>query len=335
MADLLSDDASTDVPTTQGRSELDIPHELQRPIFEMATRMDRGTGLSLVLVAHYVYTWCVFLFCSLQNCLTAPLCRIQPILYENIEILSATAASSFLKHVRRKPRGFFDGRITTLSLSSAINIHQAKPILQECSRTIAAFSAWSRTMNPTRYLNHILSPYIQQLSLVSGPSAQRHGYGDHPFNIPTDILFSLTHLVVVSGMPWLPWEDLSNALSVRSPGPPSPMGLVSLDAFQNLTHFAVSYNHWERTAPMRNIASNLRYFVILENFDAVQHASLIESVRELGDRRFIVMDLGHFEDEAKADSRNVPRFWMRVEELVEMQYLSDCKDRWTNSLDIE
>lgn len=190
-------------------------------------------------------------------------------------------------------------------------------------------------MNPTRYLNHILSSSIQQLSLISGPSAHRHGYGDHPFNIPTDILFSLTHLVVVSGIPWLHWEDLSNALSMRSSGPPSPMGLASLDAFQNLTHFAVSYNLWENTAPLMKIASNLRYFVILENNDAIQHAPLIKSVRELGDRRFIVMNLAHFEDEAKADSRNIPRFWMRVEELVEMQYLSDCKDRWTNSLDIE
>ncbi|EDR11941.1 uncharacterized protein LACBIDRAFT_293164 [Laccaria bicolor S238N-H82] len=314
MADLLSDNISTDVATA---SELDIPHELQRPIFEMATRMDRGTGFSLVLVAHYVHTW------------------IQPILYENIELLSATAASSFLKHVRSKPRGFFDGRIKTLSFSSAIYIHQAKPILQECSRTITAFSACNRAMNPTRYLNHILSPYMQQLSLVSGPSARHHGYDDRPFNIPTDILFSLTHLVVVSGMRWLPWEDLSIALSVRSSGPPYPTGLASLDAFQNLTHFAVSYNYWEKTALIRNIASNLRFFVILENFDAVQHASLIKSVREMGDRRFIVMDLGHFEGEAKADSRNIPRFWMRVEELVEMQYLSDCKDRWTNSLDIE
>jgi len=54
----------------------------------------------------------------------------------------------------------------------------------------------------------------------------------------------------------------------------------------------------------------------------------------MGDQCFIVMDLGHFE-EAQADSRNVLRFWMRVEELVEMQYLSHCKDGWINSLDIE
>ena len=52
----------------------DLPHEIQRLIFEMAARSHRGAGFNLIQVAHYVYTWFVATHhCCPQNCSLNPL----------------------------------------------------------------------------------------------------------------------------------------------------------------------------------------------------------------------------------------------------------------------
>ena len=51
----------------------DLPHEIQRLIFEMAARSHRGAGFNLIQVAHYVYTWFVATHhCCPQNCSLNP-----------------------------------------------------------------------------------------------------------------------------------------------------------------------------------------------------------------------------------------------------------------------
>jgi hypothetical protein len=50
---------NTDKTQRPATTSVDLPHEIQRLIFEMAVRSHRGAGFNLIQVAHYVYTWFV------------------------------------------------------------------------------------------------------------------------------------------------------------------------------------------------------------------------------------------------------------------------------------
>lgn len=142
-------------------TNVDLPHEIQRLIFEMAARSPRGAGFNLTQVAHYVYTWFIathYHRCP-QNCsLDSPQDRTNS--YERIEIPSSRFAWSLLQTIRTKDRAFLDSTVRALAVSGDLNLRCAKLIFAACSQGIVSFSAWGNRENPSIY-----SPY----SLISPP----------------------------------------------------------------------------------------------------------------------------------------------------------------------
>ena len=261
--------------------------------------------------------------------------RIEPILYERIESLGSSVAPALLQAITTKDRAFLDLSVRALAVSGDVNLKYVKPIFAACSRGIVSFSAWGTTVNPLTYLPFIHSPYLRRLALISNPVVPAAAR-DNDFNIPTEILTMLTHVVVVSDSCWTPWYDLDRALKVdptASSAPAAsltatPTTLASFAAFQNLTHFAVVQKLWPYTLRVRKVAKKLRYFVILSQFKISNQPSIISSIRLLNDRRFVVVNMGHFSDWPQGDSRCVTTFWETVETLVLGGFISDQGDRW-------
>ena len=263
--------------------------------------------------------------------------RIEPILYERIEILGSSVAPSLLQAITTKDRAFLDSSVRALAVSGDVNLKYAKRIFAACSRSIVSFSAWGITVNPLTYLPFIRSPHLRRLALISGPAELRAARPrDSDFNIPTEILTMLTHVVVVSDSCWTPWYDLDRALKVdptTSSAPAAsltatPTTLASFAAFQNLTHFAVVQKLWPYTLRVRKVAKKLRYFVILSQF-TFSNQPIISSIRLLNDRRFVVVNMGHFWDWPQGDSRCVTTFWETVEALISGGFISDQGDKWS------
>ncbi|EDR12200.1 uncharacterized protein LACBIDRAFT_323297 [Laccaria bicolor S238N-H82] len=293
-------------------TNIDLPHEIQRLIFEMAARSHRGAGFNLIQVAHFVYTW------------------IEPILYERIEILGSSVAPSLLRAIRMKDPAFLHSTVRALAISGDVDLKYVKPIFA-ASRGIVSFSPWGIAVNPLIYLPFIRSPYLRRLALISGPPH------DSAFNIPTEMLTKLTHVVVVSNFSWTSWIDLDRALNLKSTASSAPVAsltatpttLASFAAFQNLTHFAVAQRYWPHISNIREVAQKLRYFVILSQSDALVHRDIImRAVLSLNDRRLVVVNMKHFWDWPQGDSRFVTTFWDKVETLVSGGFISDQGDRW-------
>ena len=260
--------------------------------------------------------------------------RIEPILYERIEILSPSAASSLLAKIRAKNRAFFDSRARALAISSVVRLKYAKPIFAASSRGIVSFSAWGIEANPTRYLPFIRSPYIRRLALISSlavPAAPR-AIPDNAFNIPREMLTLLTHLLIVSNIPWIYWEDLKSALraldTMANPVVATTATIFfSFAAFQNLTHFAVAKKYLFYTLDIRKVAKKLCYFAILDQSQGRRY--VIQMIRLQNDRRFVVINMEDFSEWPQGDSRHTMTFWGVVEALVSTGFISDQGDKWS------
>lgn len=233
-----------------------------------------------------------------------------------------------------KDRAFLDSIVRALAVSGDVDLKYTKPIFAACSRGIVSFSAWGTAVNPYMYLRFIRSPYLRRLALISGPARSR----DNPFNIPTEMLTMLTHVIIVSNSTWTVWYDLDRALAfdpTASSAPEAsliatPTTLASFAAFQNLSHFAVAQRCWPYISKIRKVAKKLRYFVIfLSQSNTVVHRSIIKAVRSLNDRRFVVVNMERFSDWPQGDSRCVTTFWETVESLVSGGFISDQGDKWS------
>ena len=193
-------------------------------------------------------------------------------------------------------------------------------------------------VNPLIYLPLIRSPYLRRLALISNPAvpAVVRGFRDNTFNIPTEMLAMLTHVVVVSNVSWTSWYDLDTALKLdptASSAPAtsltaSPTTLASFAAFQNLTHFAVAQRFWPYISKIEKAAKKLHYFVILSQPSSRNHPSIIKGVRSLNDRRVVVVSMENFSDWSQGDSRYVSTFWETVESLVSNGFMTDQGHRW-------
>jgi hypothetical protein len=258
---------------------------------------------------------------------------VEPILYERIEILGSSVAPSLLQAISAKDRAFLDSNVRALAVSGDVDLKYVKPIFAACSRGIVSFSAWGTTVNPLIYLPFIRSPYLRRLALISGPAVLPAARSrDNAFNIPTEMLTMLTHVVVVSNFTWTSWYDLDRALKLKptasSAPAATPTTLASFAAFQNLTHFAVAQRYWPYISKIRKVAKKLRYFVILSQSKPLVLRSIVKAVRSLNDRRFVVVNMEHFSDWPQGDSRCVTTFWETVETLVSGGFISDQGDRW-------
>ena len=143
----------------------------------------------------------------------------------------------------------------------------------------------------------------------------------------------LTHIVLVSNFSYIAWDDLERALKLASSAPAAsltaaPTALALVDAFQNLTHFAVARVAWRNISIIQKVAKKLRYFVILSQPSSLVYPSIIEGVQSLNDRRVVVVNMENFSDWPQGDSRCVTTFWETVETLVSNGFMSDQGHKW-------
>ena len=253
--------------------------------------------------------------------------RIQPILYERIDILGSSVVPSLLQAITTKDRAFLDSTVRALMVSGDLNLRCAKLIFDACSRSIVSFSAWCNTENPSIYLPFIHSPYLRRLVLILNTPAGKDHESDGSFNIPTGMLTMLTHVVVLSYSSTIAtWDDLERASSAPTASlAATPTTLASFDAFQNLTHIAVGRKAWPYISQIRKVAKKLCYFAILTIGNSLLYRIVIQEVRSLNDRRFVVVNRKHFWE---GDSRCVTTFWETVETLVSSGFISDRGHRW-------
>ena len=140
----------------------------------------------------------------------------------------------------------------------------------------------------------------------------------------------LTHVVLVSNFSYIAWDEIEWALKLASSAPAASLTAAptALDAFQNLTHFAVARVAWRNISIIQKVAKKLRYFVILSQPSSLVYPSIIEGVRSLNDRRVVVVSMEDFSDWPQGDSRCVTTFWEMVETLVSNGFISDQGHKW-------
>ena len=137
----------------------------------------------------------------------------------------------------------------------------------------------------------------------------------------------LTHIVLVSNFSYIAWDEIEWALKLE-PAASLTAAPPALDAFQNLTHFAVARVAWRYISIIQKVAKKLRYFVILSQPSSLVYPSIIEGVRSLNDRRLVVVNMEDFLDWPQGDSRCVTTFWETAETLVSGGFISDQGHQW-------
>ncbi|KDR75031.1 hypothetical protein GALMADRAFT_69601 [Galerina marginata CBS 339.88] len=306
-------DEPTTPPTANGFI-FDLPNEIQRPIFEYAAKLDGRCAFNLGQVARYVYLW------------------IQPILYERIVVRSPRAASCLLRTFRSKPRGYFERITKSLAFDNSVTLQQAKPILAECSRRIFLLSLFRTSNAEDSFLKFVRSPFLRRLTLVFSEQDDQAPflYRLAPYEMPFELLSSLTHLAIVIEYSHGPWMNLVLA-SQFSMNANITSYMNAQAAFQNLTHFAISSARFFAVVPIKKIAHNIRYFGVLAPCNLSQWGSdaLIQSVRGTGDHSIVVLyDLGVADSWNVLDSFAPSEFWKTIEHLVDGGYISDKGEKW-------
>ncbi|KAG6836546.1 hypothetical protein H0H93_006926 [Arthromyces matolae] len=254
-----------------------VPHELQRSIFETAARDDTKVARRLAFVSKHVRAW------------------IEPILYECIILRSRRHVSALSDTISIKPKGFFTPIVHSLAIGDSLTLAQSKTILAACSQNIVNLAVWSNTRNPTVFLPFVKSHCIRRLALRSHQPSE--------LSFPPTLLASLTHLMILEGpYTWFQLREaarnvkLNNNTTSTTKCPattpdPNP-NTTTTTQFNSLSHFAVSPQTWGLTQPLLNtlLAPNLKYFVILVPSCYKAKQVIAERVREIGDRRMVIVE---------------------------------------------
>ncbi|GLB45048.1 hypothetical protein LshimejAT787_1901260 [Lyophyllum shimeji] len=273
-----------------------FPDELQRLIFETAARADRKTARQLVLVARHVRKW------------------IEPILYECIIIRTQRDATLLFEAIGKKPHGFLAANVKSLAIGDSVTFQQSKAILAACSQNIVDFAVWADARNPTIFLPFIRSHSVRRLSLKSQPRSE--------LTFPPSLLSSLTHLMVLDGpYSWFQMREAARHTGCAHTG--DPPYCVASSLFKSLTHFGVCSQNWGSTQSILKVAQNLRYFAVVVPPRFKPAAKIAERIREIGDRRVVLVEHDHTIENWEADVRGGSGVWEHAERLVRDGYFAE------------
>ncbi|PPQ65347.1 hypothetical protein CVT26_000062 [Gymnopilus dilepis] len=259
----------------------ELPTELQREIFVVAAKRNRGSALQLVLVAKRVHSW------------------VQPTIYEIVS-LGSNDTHLFLRTINSLPAEFFAFHVKKLCLSVSVSARNAAKIVSVCKGVtdlafwvdylgVQGFRAEAITSSISALpLRRLSIEFKHFLSLFPDPNT-RHVWDD-----------SLTHL------------DLIFWTHETAPVIP-PLPKLSI-----LTHLALRLSHNQPSDDsLHAILSACRSLRVLVIFDDPETS---EETAWSADPRVVFMPypqniVGEWEAQARDDDNNV---WTRAEELVRM-----------------
>ena len=295
-----------------------LPNEIQRIIFEIATKLDGRCAYRLILVAKYVHDW------------------IAPILYERVVIRDEKAAYHLLRSIQSYGPNHFLPLTKSLSVGRQIPHKLIKPLFTRLSKAVISFTIFRDMEDPDHLLRYVRSPFIRRLTLIYlDPLGRR-------FEIPLDISSSISHLAYITHTSHGGF-NMSHAIKIASAIQRNDIAwlntlalpLPPLPPFHRLTFIAVSRERWPTTFGILNLAPELKCFALLlpKNSIMQQISQSIQTIKQTRDPRVVVITrYGHPVEWRIDDGFTPSNFWTVVEDLSRNRYLCDDGERWKDDI---
>ncbi|KAF9010230.1 hypothetical protein BDQ17DRAFT_1009664 [Cyathus striatus] len=255
----------------------DLPAELQREIFSMATSNQLSCALRLSLVARRVHEW------------------VQPLVYE-IVTLGADDTALFLRTMDSKPSEFFATHVKQLCLAVSVNPEDAARILAVCTGVIG-LAFWVDYLAAASDVP--LSALITSLSLRRLSIEFTHYLDLCEISKPSSVNWrvKLTHLHVIF------WAD------------EEPAFIPHLECLSCLTHFSLRLRYRQLTegsiSAILASCKSLRILAIL-----LDELDLMQDLAKFEDKRVVFMPYPDAVQDWEASLRGLPDIWSRAEEMV-------------------
>jgi len=276
-----------------------LPHELKTIIFKAAAYDDLKCALSLVRVAKYVRD------------------MILPIIYEDIVLETAYAATCLSRTVRSYPYGHFQPK--SILVSQFVPSATLDALFPAISTSVVKLCIYRNSSNEDSGLRSIQSTSISHLALVGQSKATG--------TLPIHLFPSITHLALVSRdqrQPMTKAIELADILRRNTTILGSILdGATSfLPPFRSLTHFACFtcfFGHYdEKFSPKLHMPA-LRCCAILQKRLEDEHSvgRIASLAKAWEDPRVVILE--YSEDPARwysTDDTDLSKFWAMVEELV-------------------
>ncbi|KAJ6532053.1 hypothetical protein B0H19DRAFT_466315 [Mycena capillaripes] len=275
--------------TDRTTSELELPVELQREIFELAALSRPVTIPQLMLVAWYVNKW------------------VEPLLYRTIvfadpiEGYPAFPTDILLRAIRSKPASFFHDAVRHLNFNYTYDMsdEEVKTIICACSGivnlipTIVAAADLFMNLSPLKRL------YTHLGALFRGSA---HNFAHPIFSLLTHLhLWGDRHLHEVDA-----WA-----------------GLATL---RHLTHLCLDS---DRTSPvlhhLLNTSHSLQIFVLLTPCTPNWEDPEVKDEPSIQDVRFVIMACSDYHADWQRGVHSGQDFWFRAEQFVAQRRLGTIK----------
>ena len=125
---------------------VDVPHDVQRLIFEVAARLSISTAKALLTLCKYVYPWSVsILLCMISirlRLLTWLGIRIEAVLYESVVLRNQDEGIVFSRLCMDKPDSFFTARTKSLCCMASVRSSDIVRALRSC-KEIKFLGVWN------------------------------------------------------------------------------------------------------------------------------------------------------------------------------------------------